>query len=37
LAVSSSEIRVRVKAGLPIESLVPPAVAEAIRLAKLYL
>jgi nicotinate-nucleotide adenylyltransferase len=37
LAVSSSEIRVRVKAGLPIESLVPPAVAEAIRVASLYL
>jgi nicotinate-nucleotide adenylyltransferase len=37
LAVSSSEIRARVKAGLPIEPLVPPAVAEAIRAAKLYL
>ena len=37
LAVSSSEIRTRVKAGLPIESLVPPAVAEAIRAAALYL
>jgi len=36
LAVSSSEIRARVKAGLPIEPLVPPAVAEAIRAAKLY-
>src|ERR1039457_658250 len=29
--VSSSEIRARVKAGLPIENLVPSAVAEAIR------
>jgi nicotinate-nucleotide adenylyltransferase len=36
LAVSSSEIRARVKAGLPVESLVPSAVAEAIRAAKLY-
>ncbi len=36
LAVSSSEIRARVKAGLPIEPLVPSAVAEAIRAAKLY-
>jgi nicotinate-nucleotide adenylyltransferase len=34
--VSSSEIRARVKAGLTIENLVPPAVAEAIRIAKLY-
>jgi nicotinate-nucleotide adenylyltransferase len=34
--VSSSEIRARVKAGLPVEALVPPAVAEAIRAAKLY-
>jgi nicotinate-nucleotide adenylyltransferase len=37
LAVSSSEIRARVRAGLPIESLVPPPVAEAICAAKLYL
>ena len=36
LAISSSEIRARVKAGLPIEPLVPLAVAEAIRSAKLY-
>ncbi|MGD0744961.1 MAG: nicotinate-nucleotide adenylyltransferase [Verrucomicrobiota bacterium] len=36
LGVSSSEIRARVKAGLPIDQLVPPAVAEAIRGAKLY-
>ncbi len=36
LAISSQEIRARVKAGLPIEPLVPPAVAEAIRAAKLY-
>ena len=34
--VSSSEIRARVKAGLPIDHLVPPAVAEAINEAKLY-
>ena len=34
--VSSSQIRARVKAGLPIEHLVPPFVAEAIRAAKLY-
>jgi nicotinate-nucleotide adenylyltransferase len=34
--VSSSEIRARVKAGLPIENLVSPAVAEAIRGARLY-
>ena len=36
LAVSSLEIRARLKAGLPIEPLVPPAVAEAIYAAKLY-
>jgi nicotinate-nucleotide adenylyltransferase len=35
--VSSSEIRSRVKAGLPIEPLVPPTVAEAIRNYGLYL
>ncbi|HEY5345045.1 MAG TPA: nicotinate-nucleotide adenylyltransferase [Verrucomicrobiae bacterium] len=35
--VSSSEIRARVKAALPIENLVPPFVAEAIHSAKLYL
>src|SRR5215831_12342394 len=34
--VSSSEIRARVKAGLTIENLVPSAVSEAIRAAKLY-
>ena len=34
--VSSSEIRARVKAGLPVENLVPPAVAEAIRESKIY-
>ena len=34
--VSSSQIRARVKAGLPIDHLVPPFVAEAIRVAKLY-
>lgn len=31
LAVSSSEIRSRVKAGLPLDALVPAAVAEVIR------
>jgi nicotinate-nucleotide adenylyltransferase len=35
-AVSSSQIRARVKAGLLIDSLVPPFVAEAIRAAQLY-
>jgi nicotinate-nucleotide adenylyltransferase len=35
-AVSSSEIRARVRAGLPVENLVPAAVAEAIRGAKIY-
>ena len=34
--VSSSEIRARVKKGLPIENLVPPAVAEAIRATQIY-
>ena len=37
LAVSSSKIRARVKAGLPIEPLVPPTVAEAVHASKLYL
>jgi len=37
LAVSSSEIRARVKAGLPIDPFVPPPVAEAIRGGRLYL
>ena len=36
LGVSSSEIRARVKAGLPIDQLVPPPVAEAILAAQLY-
>ena len=35
-AVSSSEIRTRVQAGLPVEYLVPAAVAEAIRNGRLY-
>ena len=35
--VSSSQIRARVKAGLPIDQLVPPPVAEAIRNNRLYL
>jgi len=35
-AVSSSEIRTRVKAGLPVDNLVPTAVAEAIRNGRLY-
>jgi nicotinate-nucleotide adenylyltransferase len=34
--VSSSQIRARVKAGLPVENLVPPFVAEAIRNGRLY-
>jgi nicotinate-nucleotide adenylyltransferase len=34
--VSSSEIRARVKAGLPIDNLVPAAVAEAIHNLKIY-
>ena len=37
LGVSASEIRARVKAGLPIDHLVAPAVAEAIRNYHLYL
>jgi len=37
LGVSSSQIRERVKAGLPIDLLVGPAVAEAIRNNRLYL
>ncbi len=37
LGVSSSQIRQRVKAGLPIGWLVPPAVAEAIANERLYL
>jgi nicotinate-nucleotide adenylyltransferase len=36
LGVSSSQIRDRVKAGQPIDHLVPPAVAEAIRNYRLY-
>ena len=37
LGVSSSQIRARVRAGRPIEHLVPAAVAEAIRNNRLYL
>lgn len=37
VAISSSEIRVRVKNGLPIGHLVPAAVAEAVRNNGLYL
>jgi nicotinate-nucleotide adenylyltransferase len=37
IQVSSSEIRRRVNAGLPIEHLVPAAVAEVIRNNRLYL
>ncbi|HTL57271.1 MAG TPA: nicotinate (nicotinamide) nucleotide adenylyltransferase [Candidatus Limnocylindrales bacterium] len=37
LGVSSSQIRGRIKAGLPIEPLVPAPVAEAIRNNRLYL
>jgi nicotinate-nucleotide adenylyltransferase len=36
LGVSSSQIRARVKAGLPVENLVPPPVAEAIHAVQLY-
>ena len=34
--ISSSQIRARVKAGLPVEQLVLPFVADAIRAAKIY-
>jgi len=37
LGVSSSQIRARVKAGAPIDHLVPAAIAEAIRNNRLYL
>lgn len=37
LGVSASQIRARVKAGLPIDLLVGPAVAESIRNNRLYL
>lgn len=37
LGVSASQIRARVKAGLPVDHLVPAAVAEAIRNYRLYL
>ncbi len=37
IGISSSQIRARVKAGLPIENLVPTAVAEAVRNGQLYL
>ena len=37
LAISSLEIRARIKARLPIENLVPPPVAEAIFNNRLYL
>ncbi|MFM8469243.1 MAG: nicotinate-nicotinamide nucleotide adenylyltransferase [Limisphaerales bacterium] len=37
LGVSSSQIRARVKTGLPVELLTGPAVAEAIRANRLYL
>jgi nicotinate-nucleotide adenylyltransferase len=36
VGISSSQIRARVRAGLPVENLVPPFVAEAIRAAQLY-
>ena len=36
LGVSSSQIRARVKAGLPVEHLVPPGVAGAIRACGVY-
>jgi nicotinate-nucleotide adenylyltransferase len=37
LGVSSSEIRARIKAGQPVDHLIPAAVAEAIRNSPLYL
>jgi nicotinate-nucleotide adenylyltransferase len=37
MEISSSQIRARVKAGLPIEHLVPPFVAGAIHAAKIYI
>lgn len=37
LGVSSSQIRARVKAGLPVDLLTGPVVAEAIRANRLYL
>ena len=37
LGVSSSQIRARIKSGLPIDHLVPLAVAESIRNNRLYL
>ena len=37
IAVSSSQVRARVKAGLPVEHLLPPPVAEAVRNYRLYL
>jgi nicotinate-nucleotide adenylyltransferase len=36
MEISSSQIRARVKANLPIENLVPPFVADAISAAKIY-
>ncbi|HEX3889651.1 MAG TPA: nicotinate-nucleotide adenylyltransferase [Verrucomicrobiae bacterium] len=36
IEVSSSQIRARVKANLPIENLVPPFIADAIHATKLY-
>ena len=36
IEISSSQIRARVKAGLPVDHLVPPFVADAIRVAGLY-
>jgi nicotinate-nucleotide adenylyltransferase len=36
VGISSSQIRARVKAGLPVENLVPPFVAGAIHAARLY-
>jgi nicotinate-nucleotide adenylyltransferase len=37
IGISSSQIRARVKANLPIENIVPPFVAEVIYAAKVYI
>jgi nicotinate-nucleotide adenylyltransferase len=37
IGISSSEIRARCRSGLPVTHLTPPAVAEAIKINRLYL